>query len=302
MKRPNHSADRTLLASFASADRNKKSPRNRFSAAALSAARLGFAGLAASVMTATASLSESLGPETLQQTAQERTVDLELILAIDTSSSVSSQEFDLQMRGMSQAFRNEAVIGAIRASGDRGIVVAMVQWSDARKQLLAIDWFEIKDEESAERFAQEIDNTPRFLFGGGTALGGALTFAARQFEKNSYAGRRKVIDVSGDGRTNQGTRPERVRDQVVDSGITINGLAILNEDPTIDTYYRYNVIGGTGAFVMTATDYEDFSAAMLEKLIKEISGVPIVELSGPHPTQEAHYLDRLEKSGPSEEN
>ncbi len=231
------------------------------------------------------------------QTAQERTVDLELILAIDTSSSVSSEEFDLQMRGMSQAFRNEAVIGAIRASGDRGIAVAMVQWSDARKQLVAIDWVQINDSESAERFAQEIDNTPRFLFGGGTALGGALTFSARQFEKNAFAGRRKVIDVSGDGRTNQGTRPERVRDKVVDSGVTINGLAILNEDPTIDSYYRYNVIGGTGAFVMTATDYEDFSAAMLEKLIKEISGVPIVKRQETPLLQNAHYFDRVGKSG-----
>ena len=250
------------------------------------------AGLAASVLSAAA----PLPPESLQ-TAQERTVDLELILAIDTSSSVSSEEFDLQMRGMAQAFRNEAVIGAIRASGDRGIAVAMIQWSDARKQLMAIDWFQINDSESAERFAQEIDNTPRFLFGGGTALGGALTFAARQFEKNDFAGRRKVIDVSGDGRTNQGTRPERVRDKVVDSGVTINGLAILNEDPTIDSYYRYNVIGGTGAFVMTATDYEDFSAAMLEKLIKEISGVPIVERQETPLLQNAHYFDSVGKSG-----
>ncbi len=241
------------------------------------------------------------GPIPPIQTTQERTVDLELILAIDTSSSVSSEEFDLQMRGMSQAFRNEAVIGAIRASGDRGIVVAMVQWSDARKQLLAIDWFEVNDQETSEQFAQEIDNTPRFLFGGGTALGGALTFAARQFEKNSYSGRRKVIDVSGDGRTNQGTRPERVRDKVVDSGVTINGLAILNEDPTIDSYYRYNVIGGTGAFVITATDYEDFSAAMLEKLIKEISGVPIVQAPKTPLLQEAHIFDKPGKNGPNEE-
>ncbi len=235
------------------------------------------------------------------RTAQQTTVDLELILAIDTSSSVSSQEFDLQMRGMSQAFRNEAVIGAIRAAGDRGIAVAMVQWSDARKQLVAIDWYEVNDRESAERFAEEIDNTPRFLFGGGTALGGAITFAARQFEKNAYAGRRKVIDVSGDGRTNQGTRPERVRDKVVDSGVTINGLAILNEDPTIDSYYRYNVIGGTGAFVITATDYEDFSAAMLEKLIKEISGVPIVELPSNSLLQEARVFSPLKKSRSGEE-
>ncbi len=296
MTRRKHSADRRFPAAFASVDRLINFPKTWIARAAVPGMRMALAGIAASFLTAAAPL-----PGASLLTAQERTVDLELILAIDTSSSVSSEEFDLQMRGMSQAFRNEAVIGAIRASGDRGIVVAMVQWSDARKQLLAIDWFEVKDRESAERFAQEIDNTPRFLFGGGTALGGALTFAARQFDKNSYAGRRKVIDVSGDGRTNQGTRPERVRDQVVDSGITINGLAILNEDPTIDTYYRYNVIGGTGAFVITATDYEDFSAAMLEKLIKEISGVPIVQLPKPLRFQQAHSFVWPGKSVPEEE-
>ena len=296
MTRPDNSANRRFVFGISRPIRQNSSKNSAFFRKRVPLFRLIVASFLVPLLAAAGPL-----PEAPAQTAQERTVDLELILAIDTSSSVSSEEFDLQMKGMSQAFRNEAVIGAIRASGDRGIVVAMVQWSDARKQLVAIDWYEVKDRESSERFAQEIDNTPRFLFGGGTALGGAISFAARQFEKNSYAGRRKVIDVSGDGRTNQGTRPERVRDQVVEAGVTINGLAILNEDPTIDSYYRYNVIGGTGAFVITATDYEDFSAAMLEKLIKEISGVPIVELPGKSLLQEARVFAPLKKSRPDQE-
>jgi hypothetical protein len=204
-----------------------------------------------------------------------RPVDLELVLAVDTSSSVSAEEFDLQMRGLAQAFRSPAVVQAIRAAGDLGLAVSLVQWSDARKQTVAIDWMMVTDDASAARFSKEIEHAPRFLIGGGTALGGALSFAMRQFETSGYQGRRKVIDVSGDGRTNQGAHPSRIRDKAVAAGITVNGLAILNEDLYVDRYYLYNVIGGTGAFVMTADDYEDFAKAILEKLVKEIAGVPI---------------------------
>ncbi|MEM7171894.1 MAG: DUF1194 domain-containing protein [Pseudomonadota bacterium] len=208
--------------------------------------------------------------------AQEQ-VDLELILAVDASSSVNAAEFQLQMNGISGAFRHPAVQAAIRASGDLGIAVSLVQWADNRKQFVAVDWRHLRTEAEALSFADTIDATPRILVGGGTAIGGAIAFSLRQLARNDYDGRRKVIDISGDGRTNQGARTESQRDLAVEEGVTINGLAILNEDPYIDGYYLYNVIGGTGAFVMSATNYEDFSAAMLEKLVKEIAGTPIAQ-------------------------
>ncbi len=207
--------------------------------------------------------------------AGETVVDLELILAVDTSSSVSQAEFELQMRGLSEAFRNTAVAEALEASGDLGVAVALVQWADNRKQIVSIDWTVIHNADQAMRFADEIDATPRFVVGGGTAIGGAIKFGLRQLERNEFEGRRKVIDISGDGRTNQGVHPQRLKDVVNQEGVTVNGLAILNEDPAIGRYYRDFVITGTGAFVMSATNYEDFSAAMLEKLVKEISGTPI---------------------------
>jgi Protein of unknown function (DUF1194) len=217
-----------------------------------------------------------------------RPVDLELVLAVDTSSSVSPSEFNLQMQGLANAFRNPDVQGAIQAAGDLGIAVAMVQWSDNRKQTVAIDWQMIQDGPSAEAFAREIDNTPRFLIGGGTAIGGAVNFSAHQLRINSYEGRRKVIDVSGDGRTNQGSNPARARDDAVAQGITINGLAILNEDQLVDRHYLANVIGGTGSFVMQADDYSDFARAIVDKLVKEIAGVPIAALPAARaPVQQA---------------
>jgi hypothetical protein len=214
------------------------------------------------------------GPD--RAVAQEmQRVDLELVLAVDTSSSVSPGEFNLQMRGLAEAFRHPAVQAAIRASGDLGIAVSLVQWSDNRKQTVAVDWVAVYDGASADVFAAEIDNTPRYLIGGGTAIGGAVLFSMRQLQINDFEGRRKVIDVSGDGRTNQGSSPARARDLAVAAGITINGLAILNEDVLVDLHYEANVIGGTGAFVMRADSYQDFADAILEKLVKEIEGVPI---------------------------
>ena len=123
----------------------------------------------------------------------------------------------------------------------------------------------------------------RFLVGGGTALGGALTYAARQFERNPFAGRRKVIDISGDGRTNQGAHPSSIRDKAVAAGITINGLAILNEVPDLESYYRSHVIAGTEAFAVSVESYEDFAAAMIRKLLREIRHQP--KVSAPPPSQ-----------------
>ncbi len=204
-------------------------------------------------------------------------VDLELVLAVDASTSVSAQEFDLQMRGIAQAFREPQVIQAIAVSGDRGVAVAVIQWANNLLQKVAVDWHLITDEKSALAFADLVDETPRFIFGGGTSIGGAITYSTRQMEVNNYIGARKVIDISGDGRSNQGAPPELVRNQSTAQGIVINGLTIVNEDPFIDRYYEKFVIGGTGAFVQTATTYEDFGIAMMEKLVKEIGGVPVAQ-------------------------
>ena len=213
----------------------------------------------------------------LTAAAQEpgRRVDLELVLAVDASSSVSAEEFELQIQGLARAFRDPRVQQAIRASGDLGLAVALVQWSDNRKQFLAVDWTLVTGPDGANAFADQVAEVPRYLIGGGTAIGGALKFAMRLLDGNGFQGRRRVIDISGDGRANQGAHPANLRDKAVALGITINGLAILNEDLAVAEYYRAHVIGGTGAFVMTANDYESYALAILIKLVREIAGAPI---------------------------
>ncbi len=216
-----------------------------------------------------------------ESAVEERVVGLELVLAVDASSSVSVVEFALQMGGLARAFRRPEVVEAIRVSGDLGIAVALVQWSDARKQFLAVGWHWLRDAAGAAAFAARIDATPRYLIGGGTAIGGALKYATAQFQDNGFSGLRKIIDLSGDGRTNQGAHPEPLRDAAVAQGITINGLAILNEDPAVDSYYRYYVIGGAGAFVMTANDYRAYEDAIIAKLVREIAAVPVAQAPAP---------------------
>lgn len=215
-------------------------------------------------------------------------VDLELVLAVDASSSINRNEFNQQMIGLAEAFRHPRVQQALEQAGPFGVAITLIQWADNRHQEVSIPWVLVHTAADAEALAQAIDNTPRHVIGGGTAIGGAIAFAMTSLESNRYQGSRQVIDVSGDGRANQGEVPDQVRDRAVAAGITVNGLAILNEDPALNVYYRQHVIGGANAFVMTAPDYDAFRDAMIEKLVKEISGAPVADLPAPaEPPQEA---------------
>jgi hypothetical protein len=221
-------------------------------------------------------LAQSLASTTVPaaELGGERIVDLELVLAIDASSSVSGIEFDLQIQGLAEAFRHPSVARAIRAAGELGLTVALFQWAGNQQQVLEIDWTVVRDAPSASRFAKEVETVFRSI-AGNTAIGSAVEFAIGQLDGNGFDGRRKVIDVSGDGPNNRGTAAWLARNLAVARGITVNGLAILNEDPRLDRYYVTNVIGGPGAFVMTANDYDAYRLAIVAKLIKEISGAPI---------------------------
>jgi hypothetical protein len=194
------------------------------------------------------------------------------LLAVDVSVSVDSEEYVLQMRGLAEAFRHPNVIAAIRASAPNGIAVALMQWAGPDEQTYSVPWSEVRDLPTAYAFAAKIDLATRPLSFGGTAIGDALVVGISLVNENTIYGVRRVIDVSGDGRTNQGTSPGPVRAYAMSLGMTVNGLAIVNEEPQLLQYYRDRVIGGPGAFVLHANDYEDFGRAIRMKLIREIEG------------------------------
>ncbi len=209
--------------------------------------------------------------------AQQR-VDLELVLAIDTSTSVDATEFRLQRGGLADAFRHPDVIGAIEAAGDLGIAVTVVQWSGRARQRTVVDWMHIRNGRDAAFFADRIA-TARRAIEGMTDIAGAVDFGVARLNDNAFAGRRQVIDISGDG-SSDAARSEMARDRAVARGVTVNGLVIYNEDidlaelAKIDVrdHYANHVIGGVGAFMMTAADFEDFRIAIRKKLVREITG------------------------------
>ncbi|MCC7273817.1 MAG: DUF1194 domain-containing protein [Alphaproteobacteria bacterium] len=207
-------------------------------------------------------------------------VDIELVLAVDVSRSVDEVEAHLQRQGYIQAFRNPRIVRAI-ANGPLGrIAVAYVEWAAVDFQRLVIDWTVVKDAASAGAFADRLAAAPRESWSW-TSVSGAIDYSARLFGK-AHEGTRMVIDVSGDGRNNSGRPAAEARDDALARGIVINGLAIMNDRPNfsrppdraLDEWYRENVVGGFGSFLVVAEDFEAFAEAILNKLLKEIASRP----------------------------
>jgi hypothetical protein len=198
-------------------------------------------------------------------------VDLHLLLAVDASGSVDFTRFELQRRGYVAAFRNPQVLEAIRGGENQSVAIAMFQWTGPRLQAQIVPWTVVKDGASANSVAALIETTPRRLFGGGTSISGAIDYAMNWFPQSPFNGERRVIDISGDGSNNGGRSVIRARDEAVAAGVNINGLPILAWEPYLDQYYKENVIGGPGAFMIVAKDFDTFADAILKKMITEIA-------------------------------
>lgn len=201
-------------------------------------------------------------------------VDLELALLLDVSASVNAAEYLLQTRGLAAALTHPAVVDAVKSATVDGAAISVIQWADEPDQRVAIGWTLVRSERDLRRLAARVAQMPRLIEGGHTALGSAVFFGTAAITANRYAGRRMVIDVSGDGRANGGAPLRQARAAALASGITINGLAIENEIPQLGRYFRDYLIGGPGAFYLTVTDYRDFGPVIARKLAREIrSGV-----------------------------
>ena len=209
-------------------------------------------------------------------------VDLLLVLASDVSRSVDDPKFKLQRSGYAAAMDNPRVIDAIRSGTHRRIAVCFVEWSGVVSQKVLIDWSIIADEKSGREFGDQLLEAPR-SFADRTSISAGIDFAMAQLSRSPYEGLRQTIDVSGDGTNNSGREVTLARDEAVAKGITINGLVILSDSPTpwnpehtnppggLANYYRNNVVGGPGAFVMVAENFKSFGNAIINKLVAEIA-------------------------------
>lgn len=212
-------------------------------------------------------------------------VDLALVLVSDVSRSVDDAEFRLQKQGYAAAFSDPRVQAAIRNGAVGAIAVAYVEFSGDYQVQTVLDWRVIRDSASATAFAAAVTAAPRTSWGR-TAIGAGIDRAMQLLAEAPVEAQRRVIDVAGDGTSNAGRDVTAARDDAVAAGVTVNGLAIINDHPVSYTFahvqppggltewYRQNVTGGPGSFVLEVHDFGTFGEAMTRKLINEIAAYP----------------------------
>lgn len=209
-------------------------------------------------------------------------VDVELVLAVDVSRSVDAEEMEMQMQGYATAFRDPRLAEGIAGGPLGAIAVTLFTWSDWNYQRTLVPWTRLDGAAACEGFAAALDAAPRetHLY---TSISGAIDFAARRFGER-FEGLRRVVDISADGVNNSGRPLAAARAEALEQGIVLNGLAVLDRTPQpsallagvppVDEYFRDQVIGGPGAFLMVADGYASFAGAVRRKIIREIASLP----------------------------
>ncbi len=212
-------------------------------------------------------------------------VDVALVLVTDVSRSIDDSEFQIEKQGYATAFSDPRVIAAIKTGPAGRIAVSYVEFASTEQVHEIIHWTIISDEASAKAFTGEVTAAPRSAYGR-TAIGNGIELATHLLADSAFAEGHRVIDVAGDGTSNAGRPVTEARDEAVEAGITINGLAIINDHPVSYTFahvqppgglanwYRENVTGGPGSFVVEVHDFKTFGDAMARKLVNEIAGLP----------------------------
>ncbi len=212
-------------------------------------------------------------------------VDMTLVLVSDVSRSVDDSEFQMEKAGYAAAFNDPRVLAAIRGGAIGSIAVAYVEFAGSYEVNTVLDFRVVRDAASAQQFTAALDAAPR-SFWGRTSISAGIDRAMRLMSESGFEAQRRVIDVAGDGTNNSGREVAAARDDAVAAGVTVNGLAIINEHPVSYTYahvqppggltewYRQNVTGGVGSFVVEVREFAAFGEAMTRKLINEIAALP----------------------------
>ena len=212
-------------------------------------------------------------------------VDMALVLVSDVSRSVDDSEFQMEKAGYAAALNDPRVLAAIRGGAIGAIAIAYVEFAGSYEVNTVLDWRVVRDAASARQFTDALDSAQR-SFWGRTSISAGIDRAMRMLSENGFEAQRRVIDVAGDGTNNSGREVAAARDDAVAAGVTVNGLAIINEHPVSYTYahvqppggltewYRQNVAGGAGSFVVEVREFPAFGEAMTRKLINEIAALP----------------------------
>ena len=218
---------------------------------------------------------------TLPAAADQPFVDVELVLAVDVSRSMSPRELEIQRRGYAAALTDPKVVQAIQSGPNARIALIYVEWAGWQSQRVIVPWTMIASAADARavatRLTAQFDPSLRR-----TSISGLLDYASGLFADNGFRSLRRVIDILGDGPNNHGRPVEAARDDVLAQGIAINGLPLMTKEgmgwqwhlDDLDEYYRHCVIGGPAAFVIPVLEWEHFPAAVRRKMILELVGAP----------------------------
>lgn len=191
--------------------------------------------------------------------------ELALLLAVDVSGSVDAREYAVQMQGLAEGLRDGVVTEALVKGA---AAVALMQWTGSSRQDLSIGWTRIERPEDVEALAARIAVLPRIWTEYSTAIGQAMTFGMGVFDR-APACRRRVMDISSDGRSNEGTEPAEIRPAMDSLAIVVNALVIRGDDAELPDYFAGNVMTGANAFVVTAESYDEYPERMRRKLRRE---------------------------------
>jgi hypothetical protein len=206
-------------------------------------------------------------------------VDVELVLAVDVSLSMSPMELEIQRRGYAAALMHERVLQAISEGAYGRIAVTYFEWAGTSTQHVIVPWTVISGKADAERVAARLSARPPNS-ARRTSVAAAIEFGADLLAESPYKGVKRVIDISGDGPNNQGQPVETARDAAIKQGITVNGLPLMTTGGfagafdvlDLDRYYTECVIGGPGAFMIPVNDWAQFPEAVRRKLVLELAG------------------------------
>ncbi|MBI1779630.1 MAG: DUF1194 domain-containing protein [Proteobacteria bacterium] len=203
--------------------------------------------------------------------AEEPPVDLAIVLAVDSSGSINTERYFMQLRGYAGALTSPEILNEILSGRHHRIAVTYFEWADAKRVARVVPWTVIDGKESAAKVADLLAAHRRQLVGD-TCIGCAIEEAMKLFAELPYKPDRKVLDISGDGESNAGPPVGEPRALALSQDITINGLPIVTAyEPNLAHYYQSEVIGGPGAFVIAARGFDDFTRAIGAKLLREIA-------------------------------
>jgi Protein of unknown function (DUF1194) len=200
----------------------------------------------------------------------ETPVAIELVLALDASASMSREEFDLQITGLADAFKDPAVLQAVEDLAPLGVAISVTQWGGPGQSRTVVPFTHITTENEAKAFGFLVSLQSQSFRAATTSIATAIDESVTLLNANGFDGRRRVIDVSGDGQDNGGLDLNSMRELALASGVTVNGLAIASEQPGLFEYYKEHVIIGADSFAIRAVDFTDFPRAMREKLLREL--------------------------------